>query len=470
MPQKLPAGPYDELDLGGGAKAPFYIIPFDKKGRVTGPQTRQHLIEAVQAGGFSDLFLFSHGWNNDWKVSSQRYRDFIAGFQTTRQEQGITMPDGYKPILVGIFWPSTALVFGDEKGPDFAAAGLSREQKDAEVADALAEVDDIAARLASEQEVNELYDLAHRETLEPAQARRLAALIAPLYADEDDPARDGPLPAGAETMDAEALLTAWRALEAQEQPAQPTRPGGAFGFPTDEASDQAGAEAPGLAGLSSLNPRKVVRMFTVWKMKDRAGVVGGKGVSPLLRDLLAASDATRCHLLGHSYGCKVVLSALAGLPAASRPVDSLLLLQPAVNRWCFADEVPKRGGRGAYHNAPARCRLPVFTTFSKNDVALHDSFHLAVRRGSDLGEGPALAAKLDAPSIYCALGGYGPAGRDAETRVVELLQASDAYDFDQGGRIFALRSDDRITGHGDISNPWTWWTLHQLVRRAAHVS
>lgn len=463
MAKKLPAGPFDQLDIGGATTAPFYIIPFDRKGRATGPRTQEHLIEAAAAGQFSDLFLFSHGWNNDFKVSTQRYRDFIAGFQKVREEAGIEMPAGYKPLLVGIYWPSTALVFGKEKGPGFAAAGEEEDAEGAIGAD-LAELDEIASALTSDAEVEEFHRLAHQDRLDPEQALRLARLLTSLYGTENDP-----FPDGEGTMDAAAFVDAWRSLDTKERRAVTD---GGFGFPEDDGEDTGENngevdEDPATAGLGFLDPRKAVRMLTVWQMKDRAGVVGGNGVAKLLRELLAAHDG-RTHMMGHSYGAKVVLSALCSLPTSSRSVDSVLLLQPAVNRWCFADEVPKRGGHGAYHQAPARCRLPLFSTYSQDDLALTKVFHRSVRRGKDLGEGPRIAGgELPAPSIYAALGGFGPAGREAVTKQVELLGPSDRYDFSGDESIYAVHSDDRITGHGEISNPFTWWTLHQLVRQAA---
>jgi hypothetical protein len=104
----LPAGPYRTLHLTNGTEIPYYIIPFDDEGRCVGPQTRRHLLD--HAGEFSDIFLFSHGWNNDWTVATRRYESFIQGFMDLRQEQGIAAPEGYRPLLVGIFWPSAVLV------------------------------------------------------------------------------------------------------------------------------------------------------------------------------------------------------------------------------------------------------------------------------------------------------------------------------------------------------------------------
>ena len=81
------------------------------------------------------------------------------------------------------------------------------------------------------------------------------------------------------------------------------------------------------------------------------------GASLLLVDLLEATRA-KIRLVGHSYGGQVVLSATCVPRSLPRKVDSMLLLQPAVSHLCFAAEVPKRHGAGAYRAALDRVRLP----------------------------------------------------------------------------------------------------------------
>src|SRR3546814_4355619 len=47
-----------------------------------------------------------------------------------------------------------------------------------------------------------------------------------------------------------------------------------------------------------------LRQLSFWQMKDRARSVGERGVAGLLRKLQgAASEYTRFHLMGHSFGC-----------------------------------------------------------------------------------------------------------------------------------------------------------------------
>src|SRR5690606_15613941 len=68
---------------------------------------------------------------------------------------------------------------------------------------------------------------------------------------------------------------------------------------------------------TKLDPRRIIRLLTVAIMKDRAGVVGHGGVGKVLQTLLDHS-AARIHLIGHSYGAKVMLSALSATRPTSR--------------------------------------------------------------------------------------------------------------------------------------------------------
>ena len=112
MSDGLPVGPYRVLALDDGTAVPYYIVPFDKNGRCDGPETRAHLVDAVRGGGFTDIFLFSHGWNNDWTVATTRYEEFLRGYMGMRRTHQLPTATPYRPLLAGVFWPSTALTFG----------------------------------------------------------------------------------------------------------------------------------------------------------------------------------------------------------------------------------------------------------------------------------------------------------------------------------------------------------------------
>ena len=439
---QLPAGPYRSIELADGQSVPYYIIPFDKRGACIGPQTRTHLVEAAGAGGFTDIFLFSHGWNNDWSVATGRYEQFLKGYMEMRASHDLAMPAGYKPLLVGIFWPSTALVFGEsEKGPGIAAG--DPDAVDEAVAAALDEVAALAEDLGADDAAR-LYELAQAESLGPDEALELGEILKGVYAGADDELGDS------DPVTAEDLVENW----AQAQ----TGPADLDDFGTVDAAGDTGLQAAFLGGLlKKLDPRNAIRTATVYKMKDRAGKVGARGVATLLNDLLTAGDA-KVHLIGHSYGGKIVLSATAAKPLP-RPVESMLLLQPAVSHLCFAETVPGTDRSGGYRPVLDRVNKPVLSTFSRHDFPLTKTFHLALRRKKDLGE--AQIAGDGPPSRYAALGGFGPRGCNEE--LIDIKGLNEAYALDPDVQIYGLRGDKAIDGHGDISNEATWWALYSLA-------
>ena len=209
--------------------------------------------------------------------------------------------------------------------------------------------------------------------------------------------------------------------------------------------------------LGQLDPRNLLKPFTVWQMKDRAGVVGARGVAPLLEACSPHSGA-RVHLLGHSYGCKVVMAAVSKPATLTRNVESALLLQPAVSHYAFAPKVPERNLPGGFHVALKRVNRPIVATFSRQDSALHQFFHMAVRRHDDLGE---LQAADGTVPKYGALGGFGPQASNAT--VVKIAAAGGDYDLSGSARIIGVDGTGIIKGHGDISQPATWWLAYALA-------
>jgi pimeloyl-ACP methyl ester carboxylesterase len=222
-----------------------------------------------------------------------------------------------------------------------------------------------------------------------------------------------------------------------------------------------GAQTAGFWGdtLKRILPRDVIRMATVYQMKDRAGRVGATGVRRLLEELLATSETTRLHLLGHSYGAKVLLSALAAASLKpGRKTHSMLLLQPAVSHLCFAEKLPDSTAAGGYHGVPERVARPIFATYSAHDFALHEVFHRALWRSADKGEAGIAALTGAPPNIYAALGGYGP--RASGEALIDITQPASPLDLSMKARLYGVDGTATISGHGDINNESTWWLSH----------
>jgi hypothetical protein len=437
-------GPLSVVRLPDGSTAPFYVVPFDADGVCTGPRTAGEAVDA--AAGATDVFLFSHGWNNDWGTATGRYFDFLHQYATLRAQRWEPPTRPYRPVLIGVFWPSEALVSGDRQAPDIAAeAGPGTAAPDPGL-------DAIASRLPADDRAR-FYELAAAPSgLSGDGAGELAALVAPALAGPPDE-----LGAPGDPPSPEEVREIWASMAGDDEPVSTE----AGGFVDDVPAAAAAPETAGLLDvLKKLDPRQLVKAATVLLMKDRAGRVGGRGVAELLRRLVDASPDVRVHLIGHSYGCKVVLSALCNGSAPSRKVDSVLLLQPALSALCFATDVDGTGRPGGYRAALERTRQPVLTTFSSHDFPLTRVFHLAVRRASDLGE--AVIAGVPLPSRYAALGGFGPHGADDDTVVVQPKSPPAGYPV-VGKRVVAVQGDSVISGHGAITNPATAWMLLDQV-------
>jgi pimeloyl-ACP methyl ester carboxylesterase len=208
-----------------------------------------------------------------------------------------------------------------------------------------------------------------------------------------------------------------------------------------------------------LSPHDIVRTATVLLMKDRAGRVGARGVSRLLEDLLAATTAP-VHLVGHSYGCKVVMSALCQVSGWARPVESALLLQPAFSYLAFAADVSGLGAPGGYRPALTRSVQPIWATFSQFDEALTKYFHLAVRRPSDLGDGQIAGSP---PSRYSAMGCFGPA-EGPEVARVSARSPGTGYEFPVHARVLGVEASNVVSSHSDINNQAVWrMLLYQVL-------
>ncbi len=323
-------GPYRYVATAGGEHAPWYVMPFDKHGRCRAPRTRGHLIDTISSGQFSDVFLFSHGWNNDWDTATDRYRDFMDGFTTMRTEHALDVRPGYKPLLVGIIWPGTALVMPWEAAPRFAGGAPVHEPTDDRSGDAQRMIDEIADELPDDA-VPRFYELMDQdEGLDRSDALELAEMLLEFGSDEVLP--DGGAPAAAD------LVAAW----SEAQVAYPTRAAEEALFDdTEFGTVDAAAPGPHAAGFfDRIDPRKVIRLATVLQMKDRAGVVGIHGVSPLLRDILGAcsyastSPRTLLRRQSRAVGIEPRRCAASGDVCAATPAGRLsVLLRSGCRAW-----------------------------------------------------------------------------------------------------------------------------------------
>lgn len=434
----IPAGPLKNIENAFGQTIPFYGLSFDKHGVCTSPESRNHLLTYIQNQSVSDVIVYSHGWNTDFPTAKGRYEAFLNGVSAMADTHPGMLRPGFKPVFVGLLWPGVVLLWPDERTPDIAADSVSEE-----------DFSDVLSLLDSNLRTQIETTLTDGGRLDTDTTAAIAAQLAPTLAPADSVDDDGTPPS------AEDLLETWRDLSSDKKSGSGTSGSStSYGDGSGSTDDDIA-----VAGFLGFDPRMILRGATVWQMKDRAGVVGSNGVAETVSRLLGET-AARIHVIGHSYGCKVMSSAVTKADH-SRDIESMLLLQPAINHLAFAPDA-RDGVPGGYRPVLSRVTKPVMTTFSWHDFPLYRVFHRVVRRKSDLGE----LEIAGGVSRYAALGGYGPQNyAPGEVLGLRIPRAGDPYPTPADSvRLIGLDGAEGITGHADVNTPYVFWAaLNQFA-------
>ncbi|MEV5878214.1 serine-threonine protein kinase [Streptomyces sp. NPDC052101] len=425
----------------GMSVTPYWELTFDADGDVDGSE-RDRLVAQATEHGVRDLLVFAHGWNSDRSGATALYRRFFAPIPALAPRARL----GY----VGVIWPS--MRFSDEPIPDFpksaAAAATQTAGLDGDTRQALIAVFPDQAPLID----------------------RLAGVL-----DER--------PDGAQGL-AEFGRLVRQLIDAGSRPGVADT--GEEGEPDAFTKDPAAAceefaqalaavrSADTSAGFSIPNPwegaKELLRQATYYTMKRRAGTVGEQGLGPVLGRLAGAAPGVRVHLMGHSFGGRLVSFALRGLPDGVRTVKSVTLLQGAFSHYVFADRVPQAPDRaGALKDRLRRIDGPLVCCYSQYDMALGTFYPLASRLAGDDRSylGSEIAALLGPE--WGALGHDGvqavpgTAGLDLAAALNGALPASGCVNVDAAA---VVRRGGPPTGaHSDIAHP----ELARLVLAAGRI-
>ena len=116
--------------------------------------------------------------------------------------------------------------------------------------------------------------------------------------------------------------------------------------------------------------------MSYYEMKNRAGVIGRNGLGPMLGKLAAADHGIRIHLMGHSFGARLVAYSLSGLPppatGAHSPVKTAVPDPGRVLALRVRDPVPDVlvSGPGALSAFIHNVNGPLLATFTAADRAV----------------------------------------------------------------------------------------------------
>ena len=234
----------------------------------------------------------------------------------------------------------------------------------------------------------------------------------------------------------------------------------------DALADQEPADdsSGGAAGLGDQFKRlwngakAALRVTTYWQMKDRAGIVGRTGLGPLIIRLQEAIPDIRVHLLGHSFGARLVSYSLSVLPeSGSSPVKSLFLLQGAFSHFTFAEALPfDKKRKGDLVGMASKVDGPLLTTHSLKDLAVGTAYPLAsIVAGQDA------ADQTDTLFRWGAMGHDGAQAVDAKQ--AQLSKPGTVYPVEVGkwtnldGNKVIINGGPPSGAHSDIVHPHTAW-------------
>lgn len=391
------------------------------------------LPQAVQAGGIEDVFVLSHGWNCGVDSARSMYKGMftlLAGMISDRLGTS---------IAVGIIWPS--LVFPDDDPATAPPIPSTGQQLAAALAPAFPQQQQNIAALG------QLLDQRPQDSASLEQFHTLASglVTSPPLTPEDAG------PQAAITADTAAVFG--NAAAMSKTPAS-----SAQGIPNPFTSLWNGAE-------------QVLRTMSYYEMKNRAGVIGRNGLGPMIGQLAAANAGIRVHLMGHSFGARLVSFALSGLPpaatGANSPVRTLLLIQGAFSHYSFANPVPNFlvTGPGALSAFAGNVNGPLLATFSAADRAC-GWWYPAV----------SMLAHQDAESVDDLATQWGAMGHDGYQQspsgtVVTLAAQGTEYNF-QPGSFYLLDANAVICAdlspfsgaHSDIQHAQVVWPIVNASR------
>lgn len=435
---------------------PYYPIAFDKTGAPVDASQLAAVLSAaarpVTPDGLTDLIVISHGWNDDMPEADALYAkifDRVAAVLPARNAVCDAVR-ARRVAIVGIYWPSkkfddAALIPGGAAGlgaaGDSAALGASIDR----LSDALAAGDASSVAAQSLARAKALAASLGSSLDARDEFVRIVRAFMPHDANDEEPVIDADL----YTLGGDELL---------HRLARPDRsaPG---------AADTGGAAGLGdWIGSAVQGAKNLVNLVTYYQMKARASVVGQAGVRDMLqriRELRPASgpNALRLHLVGHSFGGRLVTAATAGKPGdAPLPIDSLTLLQAAFSHYGFAQAYDGTHD-GLFRSVvvdPMHVRGPVIITFTAKDRAVGLAYPIASRLGRQIA-----SALGDEHDPYGGMGRNG-AQKTPGAQVVTLGAVGTPYAFAARG-VYSLDSNAVIGGHTDLGHDEVGYALVSAI-------
>ncbi|GAA4418641.1 hypothetical protein GCM10023187_52240 [Nibrella viscosa] len=401
---------------------PFCEIEFTGKGEYS-QESVDSLIDLVKEESITDLLVISHGWKNNRDDANYIYVNLLEQLSVQLENYNYEFNERRFGALL-VFWPSRWL-----GGEDYRIA-LNTQ------------LEEIEYFLTTENEKNLLLEAKEEAKfigISDHNPRRFLQLIKKIQAPDKNPLQLEPEDKVYEHLDPSEEVELLARLVDDESIDSPSD-GHAAGF---------GQFTYWLVDAA----QNFVNNVTYSRMRERAGVIGWNGLHKVLSKLKENVDGVKLHLVGHSFGARLVTAAVSSNESGKRlEVDTLTLLQAAFSQYAFASKksVPLLETDGMFRNVISDnlVKGPILITYSKNDISIRKYYELAsklvprhvgthIRRGNEL-------------NLYGGLGNNGAQEIGAITGVV--LNDNANYTFSKG-LVYNLDADQYILGHSDILKP-----------------
>ena len=416
--------------------SPFSWLEFDRNGALVDAGAPAAIETMLNAPGVADFVVMSHGWQNTKADAAKLYGTLWGNVASALHNR-----DPAKIAVVGIVWPAKQYSTDLDNAAAGGMVGGTRSVGDGAAADDLSQVD-LEAKL---YEVRDLFGGKADNVI--AAARDAADGIN--FATADALFRASRAAVDASRDDPELALNR-RFFDPNDSPEV------VLGSLIEPPSIKAAPQMGHVSGLGDVigglfnGPRaavaRVLNQLTYYEMKARAGVVGAALGGKILPGLHMTPDK-RLHLVGHSFGARLVTAAASALPA-NPPFEffSLTLLQGAFSHNGLSAEAS-----GAFANVLGRPTGPISITHTHNDNACTFWYALASRLSQDATKGFG-----DADDIFGAMGANGA------QKLASSALAADISGLDfapKRGKVNGFLADAYVVqtpmtdAHNNVTNP-----------------
>lgn len=424
---------------------PFYALHFNEQGSPEAADVAAltaHLAEKKP----KKLVVVSHGWRNDENDATALYTELFTNVSKRLKDLG---EDDGSASIAAVFWPSMVLPEFSEPPQAVNGRAASAAGKTLDKDCVLVQIDQLIAVFGHEEELKKAKLLLDSlEDKDTAKRYFIEALrkAAPQPTDKIEDASDRFFSANPVAMFGKMRGAVFLPPPASSGRAQSVHDGAAAGI-LDAAGDAVGAAF------------RLVNYLTYYQMKERAGLIG-QSLNAVLKPIRAQHPDIVIHFVGHSFGARVVTSAVSS--GTNLAPCSLTLLQGAFSHNGFASaSVWQEDGffRAAF--SKNRVSGPLIATYTKNDTAVGMMYPIASRLSGT--NASALGGSNDS---------YGAIGRNGAIHLrpteygsaKELLSENANYSF-EANKFSNLKADAFIHNHGDVRNPAVANVLAHVIRK-----